>query len=285
LKDVRPAAANYYGGLAQVLDRDIVGSEAAILSVIRSNDTLLASPAYGAWASILGELGRVHEALAVLEEGIASDSASGNVTGRARKLLASAHLRLQRQEKGVARTLAHDAARRDRDTECLRRAGCLLARAGFPADARDLLGQMSAPDEGRRYETAHTVLAAEIALAEGRISDAIQLFSKADQLAPPIHPRDFLAHAWERADRIEEALAAWKRIGDRPSLVWVSQPDVHAPGLWTEALVRVAQLSLSVGRIESGRAALTLFLKVREHADGDSPQSAMAQKLLAQYQQ
>jgi eukaryotic-like serine/threonine-protein kinase len=285
LKDVRPAAANYYGGLAQVLDRDLVGSEAAILAVIRSNDALLKSPAYGAWASILGELGRVHEALAVLEEGIASDSATGNVTGRARKLLASAHLRLQRQEKGIARTLAHDAARRDRDTECLRRAGCLLARAGFSADARDILGQMSAPDEGRRYETAHTVLAAEIALAEGRINEATQLFSKADQFAPPIHPRDFLANAWERMGRTEEALAAWKRIADRPSLVWVSQPDLYAPGLWTEALVRVAQLSLRAGRIESGRAALTLFLKFREHADGDLPQSAMAQKLLAQYQQ
>ena len=30
LKNVRPPAANYYGRLAQVLDRDLVGAEAAI---------------------------------------------------------------------------------------------------------------------------------------------------------------------------------------------------------------------------------------------------------------
>ncbi len=281
----QPSYALFYGGLARFIQRDFTDCASLMATVAADPQAPLRSQADTALALVHAESGRVREALDALRQGIARDLAAGNSTGLGRKLLASAHLRLLLGEKDTARQLALDASRRDRDTDCLRRAGTLLARSGFPADARNVLQQMNAPDEGHRFETARSVLSAEIGLAEGHIEEALTNFSNADQLASPINPREFMAHAWDRAGRTEEALAAWKRIADRPSLVWVSQPDLHAPGLWTEALVRVAELSLRVGSIESGRAALTLYLKVREHADTDSPQSTMAQKLLAQYQQ
>jgi hypothetical protein len=88
----------------------------------------------------------------------------------------------------------------------------------------------------------------------------------------------------ERAGRIEDALAAWRRIANRPALIWVAQPDLRDPGLWTEALLHVAELSLRAGQPDAGRAALTLFLKIREHADADLPQSAVARQLLKQFE-
>jgi tetratricopeptide (TPR) repeat protein/predicted Ser/Thr protein kinase len=281
LAELKPAAASYYGGLSKFLDRDFAGCEKALREVVRDKD--LRSAAYGALASLLGELGRVQDALSVLEEGIASDTATGNATGRGRKLLASAHLQLSAGAKGVAQGLALEASRVDGDTDCLRRAGSLLAQAGFSGDARTVLARINFPNEGHRSDTARTIVTAEIALAERRNQEALAGFSNADKLAPPIHPRDFLARAWERAERIEEALGAWRRIADRPGLVWVSRPDLHPPGLWTEALVRVAALSLRVRRPEEGRAALALFSKIRERADANSSGSETAQRLLKQY--
>jgi tetratricopeptide (TPR) repeat protein len=282
LKEMEPAATGYYGSLAKFLNRDYAGCDADLLAVIRGPDSRLRSAAYGARASLLAELGRAGEARAVLEQGIAADVAPANFAGRARKLLASAHLRLAEGDKGNAREFALEAARRDGDTACLWRASSLLARAGFAADARKVLARINSPDEGRRFDTARTIAGAEIALSEGRVQEALAGFSRADQLAPPIHPRDFLARAWELAGRHKEALGVWQRIADRPALVWESQLDLHPPGLWTEALVRVAGLSPHFGRLEAGRAALTLFLKVREGADPNSSESRSARRLLEQ---
>ena len=283
LKDLKSAFAGYYRGLSKFLVRDFEGSNEAFSALILTKDAALRSAVYGAKAALLAELGRVRDALSVLEEGIASDAATGNLTGRGRKFLASAHLQFLSGEKRRARALALEATRLDGDTECLGRAGGLLARAGFPADARTVLGRMDAPDEGRRFETARTIVSAEITLAEGHIKEALAGFAKADQLAAPIYPRDFLARPWEHAGRIEDALAVWRRIANRPALIWIEQPDLRDPGLWTEALLHVTELSLRVGQLDSGRAALTLFLKIREHADVDLPQSVVARQLLKQF--
>jgi tetratricopeptide (TPR) repeat protein len=284
LSKMKPAAAGYLGSLAKFLNQDYAGCDVDLLAVIRGDDARLRSAAYGARASLLGELGRLREARGVLEQGVVADVATGNLAGRARKLLALAHLQLSGSDKGSARGSALEAALHDGDTACLWRVGSLLARAGFPADARKVLARISSPDEGRRVDTARTIVAAEIALAERRMEEALREFAKADQLVPPIHPRDFLARALESAGRADEALAAWRRIAERPALVWESEPDLHPPGTWTEALVRVAGLSLQLGRPASGRAALALVLKTQEHADADLPQFAVVQKLLKQYQ-
>jgi len=285
LTKMKPAPAGYYGSLAKFLNRDYAGCDAELLAIIGGDDARLRSAAYGARASLLAELGRVQEARAVLDQGIAADIARGGFVGHANRLLALAHLRLSGSDKRSAREFALEAARRDGDTACLCRSGSLLARADFPTDARRVLARINSAAEGRRSETARIIVSAEIALAERRIEDALREFAKADRLVPPIHPRDFLARAWESAGRADEALAAWRRIAERPALVWVPEPDLHPPGTWTESLIHVAALSLQLGRRESGRAALALFLTTQEHADADAPHFVMAQKLLTQYKQ
>jgi tetratricopeptide (TPR) repeat protein/predicted Ser/Thr protein kinase len=282
LKDLPPALATYLGSFLKFLDRDFMGCETALRAVIHE-DRPFRSVAYGALASLFGERGRAHEALAILDEGTASDALEGNATGRGLKLLASAHLHFLAGERGTAKGLAQEATQPDSDTECLRRAGCLLAQAGFLPEARAILARLNVRDEGHRSETARMIVAAEIDLAEGRKQKALDGFDKAAALAPPIHPRDFLARAWERAGEIDKALIAWRRIAHRPELVWSSQPGLHPPGLWTEALLRVAALSQRVGQLKAGGEALALFLKIRERADTNSPQSEAAQRLLKQY--
>lgn len=104
-------------------------------------------------------------------------------------------------------------------------------------------------------------------------------FRQADRLAPPIDPRDFLARGWDALARSEDALSKWRRIAEAPALVWLRANFVD-PGIWTESLLRAAEISQSTGRPVEARRFLGQFLKIREHADRDSPQAAAAQKLL-----
>jgi hypothetical protein len=139
---------------------------------------------------------------------------------------------------------------------------------------------MKSLSEGRRLETARAILTAEVALADKR-TDAYSMSVAASQLAPPIHSRQFLARVFERSGHKEEALTKWRRIADAPALIWHLEPDLNEPGAWTEALFRAADLSAQLGRKPEARTYLDRFLKIREHADSDDPQSAVARKLLS----
>jgi serine/threonine-protein kinase len=275
-----PPEAAIYRGRINFLAHDYEGAEAAFAAASTAGDARMRSLASGARAALLAELGRHHEAAQALEEGIAAESASGNPAQQARKRLALGHLYLIAGHSEAARLKAQEAARLDLDTLTLLRAGTLLARAGFPGDARLVSALMNAPDQGRRFETAQTILTAEIALAEGRTAEAVSGFERADRLTAPIRPRDFLARAWEKAGRSVDALAVWRRIALKPELLWSEPPDLYDPGGWSESLLRVADLSLRAGFRDESRAALRQFLELRKHANADSPQSALARKLL-----
>jgi serine/threonine-protein kinase len=275
-----PAVAAIYRGRIKFLSRDYGGAEAAFLAASRGADARMRSLAIPSRAALLAELGRHHEAVQALEQGIAAESASGNPAQQARQRLSLGHLYLVAGHRDAARIKAQEAAQQDSDTLILLRAGSLLARAGFPSDARSVSARMNAPEQGRRFQTAQTILDGEIALAEGRKADAIAAFEKANRLTAPIRPRVFLARAWEQAGRNADALDAWRRIAFKPELLWSETPDLNDPGAWSESLLRVADLSLRAGLRDEGLASLKLFHELRSHADSDSPQSALAQKLL-----
>jgi len=280
LEKLHPSEAASYRGRIHFLSHDYPGAEAAFATASRGSDARLRSLAILAGAALLAELGRHREAVQALERGIASESGSGNVALQAQQRLSVGHLYLATGHRDAARVAAQEAAHQDSDTLTLLRAGSLLARAGFPADARSVGARMNAPDQGRRFETAQTILNAEIALAEGRTADAITGFEKADQLTAPIRPREFLARAWEKAGRSADALAVWRRIALKPGLLWSEPPHPDDPGGWSESLLRVADLSLRAGFRDESRAALNQFLELRKHADPDSVQSTLARKLL-----
>ena len=281
VRQLKPETAGNYQGRLRFLQRDFAGAEAAFAAASKIGEPRLRSLALGARAALLAELGRVREAAQVLEEGIKNDADSGNNVGQARKRVALGYLRLAAGNRDGARTEALAASLQDPDTGSRFRAGSLLARAGFTADARTIRARMSGLYEGRRFEAATQTLDAEIALAEGRAADALAGFETADRLTAPIRPRQFLARVWERAGRLDEARTAFLRIAAKPELVWSEPPDLYDPGIWSESLLRAAELSIRLGAREEGRAALQQFLKLREHADPDSPQSSSARRLLS----
>jgi len=278
LKDLEVAGKAYYGGLAGFLSENFTGAEALFKSV--PHNDALSGMAVVARACLLAELGRHREAISVLETGIDDDSSAGRSDSKSRSLVALAHLHWLDGRRDVARLLANRATREDSDTLVLLRAGTVLARAGFSADARGILARMNSPSEGRRLEIAQAILKAEIALADRR-TDAYSMSVAAGRLAPPIHSRQFLARALERAGRREDALDQWRRIADAPALIWHFEPDLNEPGSWTGALFRSADLSAQLGRKAQARTYLDRFLKTREHADSGDPQSAAARKLLS----
>ena len=279
-KQLPTGVAGYLTGQIKFLAGDYAGAEESLESASKETDARLRPLAFGALAALVAEKGRVHDALRILAEGIDSDSAAGRRPEQARKRLAAAHLYLVAGQPGAARDHALTAVRLDSDTSSLLRAGSVLAQAGFAADARTVRARMNASDEGKRFEAASTILDAEIAMAERRLTSALALYEKSDRLVPPIRPREFLARAWERAGRKEDALDVWRRIASKPELIWGTIPDDYDPGLWSESLLRVADLSQQLGFRKEGFAALDQFLKLREHADPDSPQSVLATKLL-----
>jgi tetratricopeptide (TPR) repeat protein len=249
----------------------------------KGSDERLRSAGFGAGASLLAELGRIGEARKLLEEGAAGDAAAANYPGRARKLLAMGHLFVLTGQVERARALSLEASRQYRDTEILLRAGRLLAHAGFSPDARRMLELIQPGAEGRRSESAHAILSAALAAAGGRKQEALDGLAKADRLVAPIHARDFLADGFERLGNVDDSLRHFRRIADRPALVWFYSPDTYVPGLWTASLLHTAGLYLRAGRKVEARAALDQFLKIRQSADADHPETVAAQKLLSAF--
>jgi len=280
VKQLSPVTAGNYVGRLKFLSHDYEGSEAAFLAVSKGPDPRQRSLAFGARAALFAELGRYGDALLALEEGIGIDDKAGQKAEQARKLLARAHLRLGTGQRGAARSDALTAVSLDSDTSNLQRAGSLLARAGYPSDARTIRVQMNSPDEGRRFQTAVAILDAEIALAEGRTAEALAAFEDSGRLSAPVRPHEFLARAWERAGQQQKAFGVWRRIASSPALVWSATPDQYDPGLWSESLLRTADITSQLGLGEESRVVLERFLKLRYNADPGSPQSALATKLL-----
>src|SRR5262249_31382712 len=160
------------------------------------------------------------------------------------------------------------------------RAGSLLARGGFLEAARALLQKLDFPGEGRRVEIARSVLSGEIALAEGRIKDALVQLRRGADLAPPIEPREYLGRGLNMAGRSEEALAEYQRIMTAPAAIWQNGADNSDPGLWTDSMLHVAELNAKIGRKAEANAAVIRFLNFHAQADSDSPRVIAARKLL-----
>ena len=281
LKTVEPPVATYFGGLVKFLNFEFEAAEADFTSALQNQDTRIRSMAYGAKACLLAELGRPREARNVLESGAVQDAAAADSAGRARKMLALAHLWLLDGQPDRTRALVLDAVRQYNETEILVRAGTMLARAGFRKDARELLNQLNSLYEGRRFETSRAILASEVAFAEGRRDQALAGFQAASQLAPPIHSREFLANAFDHTGRVEDALSFYRRIVGRPALIWFLSPIRYDPGAWTSALLRTSSLYLRLGRRQEARQSLDQFFRIRKTAEADDPQSGAARKLLS----
>jgi serine/threonine protein kinase/tetratricopeptide (TPR) repeat protein len=276
----QPAIAGYLDGVKDFLVGDYSAAETSFLTLTRGPDTRLRSLGYGDLVCLLAEKGQEQAALATVREGIVADSRVGNPTGQARKLLAFASLSLEKGDLRTMHTAALQAAGVEKTSRTFLRAGTMLARGGFVADARRLLARMDFPGEGRRQEVNIAILAGEIALAERNNDQAISELRRAATLAPPIQPREYLARALQQVGENEEALAVYQSIITAPGSIWQSADDFD-PGIWSRCMLRAAELQARVGQSWDARQTAARFLKIRERADSDSAELATALKLLA----
>ena len=280
LRKAQPPRAEYIDGIGRWLAGDATGAEHCFGTLIKGEDAGFRSIGYGSQACLFSEMGREHAALATLQEGIVADTRTGNSAGLARKLLAVAALSLERGDRRTLQSVALQAAGTENTSRTFQRAGTLLARGGLVSEARDLLRRMEFPGEGRREEINKALLTGEISLAEGHSDLALSEFRKAAALAPPIQPREYLAHALDRSGQTEQALALYQEIVASPISIW-QIPDDQAPGVWTECMLHAAELAAKTGRTDDARRTLSRLLKIYRQADSDSARFVAARKLLA----
>ncbi|HET8887578.1 MAG TPA: protein kinase [Candidatus Angelobacter sp.] len=199
----------------------------------QSHDPLYKSRGYSLHAALLAEMRRFPEAIKILKEGISFDSANGLNFNEADKWLAVAYLRLRVHALSSCRGAAMQAIKKESGRLHLLKAGTLLARAGFTAEATQVLHSLPTMKGIPVFEQAVHRLQGEIWEAEGKPQQALQEMQIASDLDAPSSPREYLALAWEKAGNASQALALYRKIVASPAAVWQS-PENYDPGFWAE---------------------------------------------------
>ena len=212
-----------------------VEAVAALEPVRFSTDPIWRSRSSAVRAEWLSEIGDYRQALDELVAGIAADERDGIRDREADKWLYIAEINsregnLDSAEQSVARAmaLAPNANR-------AMRGGTLLARAGRVRSARVLRGYLTQMPDVPRVRYALKALDGEIALAQGRVRDAVTLLRAAAAIAPVRISRLGLARALassgnrnEAQEILEDALAHGSRLWGRP------EPEY--PGVWRDTV-------------------------------------------------
>ncbi len=237
------------------------------------------SRGHGVQACLLAEMSRYEEALRVLNEGLAWDAGNGQIAGQADKLLALAWIRYRRNEPAAARAACLNAVELESSPDRLRRAGTLLARAGFAEEAERLLARCPQDTGVVVYQVARHHVLGEIHLARGNKAKALEEFSKADALEAPARHREYLARALESAGDPVGAFRAYQKTVESAALIWQA-PEEDFPGLWAESLFHCARLAHALGREEEYSKAAARYVALTRNGDPDRGHAAEARKLL-----
>jgi hypothetical protein len=176
---------------------------------------------------------RFPEAIKILKEGISFDAANGLNFNEADKWLAVAYLRLRVHTLSSCRAAALQAIKKESGRLHLLKAGTLLARAGFTAEATQMLYSLPTMKDIPVFEQAVHQLQGEIWEAEGKPQQALQEMQIASDRDSPVSPREYLARAWEKAGNAPQALAFYRKIVASPAAVWQS-PENYDPGFWAD---------------------------------------------------
>jgi len=234
-------------------------------------------------ASLLGALNAERcaysHSIELYENGLTADLASGLIEQAAQKHLALASLFFRKGDAPSARIHALEAVRRLRSLTVYRRAGWILARAGYSADAQALLDDI-AQWPGRLAEAARDVIQCELQLHAGNFSSALRNLDNADRIDSPLQLREYMAHAYARAGDLERALFVYLSLTKSMGPYWL-YGDAELPALRSSLLLEQAALALRLNRRSVGRAALAKYFELRPAADQGLPETVLATKLAA----
>ncbi len=275
----QPQWADFLEGVSHFLQGNYDAAHQRFAALAQSPDPYWLSRGPGVQACLLAEMSRYDEALRVLKDGLAWDVRNGHNAGQADKLLALAWIRGRSNEPAAARAACLTAMGLESSPDRLRRAGVLLARAGFIDDAARLLARCPQDTGVVVYQAARHQVLGEIHLARGNTAQALEELGKADALDPPGYHREYLAHALESAGDPVAAFGAYQKTVESAALIWQA-PEDDFPGLWAEALLHYARLAHSLGRDEAYTKAIARYVALTRNADLDRGHAAEARKLL-----
>ncbi|HWP99996.1 MAG TPA: hypothetical protein VNK92_05965, partial [Vicinamibacterales bacterium] len=158
--------------------------------------------------------GRFEEAVATLERGIAADRAAGNQAALAAKHVALAEAYQALGRSPMALGGMGEARRLMRAPSVLVPASAVLLAAGRQKDAEAIAAELDQSLEAYAPAYAHLVQG-RLALARGRVVDAIEAFRAAAKVARLWLVRFELGVAYVQAGRHAEALVELEACRDR----------------------------------------------------------------------
>jgi serine/threonine protein kinase/tetratricopeptide (TPR) repeat protein len=252
----------------------LAGDYAAALrgfgSLEHATDTQLRMRAPALEAAVLAELGRTEAAIGRLRQGVQADQALGDQPDAADKLLALASLYLQLGQRHATRDACIESRQLGQSLFRTAQAAALLARAGFPGDAEDVLADLPADSPSRQVRLDRLRVTGEIQLARHQPTAAWRSFQGAAALeAPGVYP-EYLARGAVAAGEEGTALSLYERMGRDPGYYW-RYPDSYPPGAWVDALRSYSQI---LPRSAGARSDPMLLAQLRRLTTNQLPADA-----------
>jgi tetratricopeptide (TPR) repeat protein len=164
-------------------------------------------------------------------------------------------------------TRAVDLSRKEAWAALSLRLATLLARSGRHAEASRIIGSNRKQAEaGDPYERSDLLRAeGELALAQGRTTDALELLKQAVAIQPWVLTRSSLARALDRAGQQQEAIAAYEKVVTESPEPWEGHVE------WAVSHLALARLYERAGRTDDARRTCERLRAVWKHADADLP--------------
>ena len=280
LRSLNSDLASEYEGEIRFLRGDVAGARANFESASRSSDARHRSRGISLLAQALAEAGEYRRAETILQDGISADLGAGMTMDAALKHVAIASLQLRGNNFPDARNHALEAVRLMRAVELYRRAGTILARAGYPSDAQGLVNDIGPRWPGPLAEAARHQIKGEILLRRNETAAGIRELEAADRMDSPIHLREYLAHGYAQSGDKERALFIYESMIGAPGVFW-QYADYELPGIRTSMLLETGRLASELGHAARAQAALREYRQIRGSADPNLPETLRAQQLVA----
>ncbi len=248
---------------------------------LRGLSPTAASLAVSGLADIALYQGRTADALTLLDQGIAADTAAKNTTGVAVKRVARGDALLARGDVAGAAREAEQALVSSASTEVSLKAGLVLARAGRAAAALKLADGLANKLEADPQAYAR-LIRAEVNLAQGQGRAAAEHAREAQKLADSWPGRVILARAYLAIDAFAEASseldAAERRMGEATAVALDDWPtfSYYPQVIYYKG---VAQAGLKSPVAKDSFAA---FLAIKANGDETGGLVAAAKKQLGQ---
>jgi tetratricopeptide (TPR) repeat protein len=279
LRELDRELASEYEGQILFLRGDLPQAQSLFQVVSRSSEARRRSRGFSLLGQFYAEAGEYTRAYAAYLDGISSDLAAGLSANASLKHMALGWLHLRAGDPIGARNHCLEAVRLVRSAELYRRAGTVLARAGFETDAQRLLDDLGPRWPGPLAEAARHHIQGEILLHGGDRAAALRELEAADRLDSPLRLREYLAHAYAASDG-ERALFLYESLLRLHGAYW-QYADCELPGMRASMLLETADLAHQLGHQARAQAAIREYQQIRPSADLNLPETARAKHLAA----